>query len=183
MKKFLKSLLVFLFGLFFIPTFVLAEGEEENEEEIKKNEPIIIYEFYGDGCGYCAASFEWFESIEEEYGDYFDLQKYEVWGSKENSDLMDEVAEAFGDSPKGVPYIVIGEHTFNGFDESDGTTLLELIMEEYEKDQSERSTIAADVIANFSKNSGNKTKDLIVGLVFIVIVVGVVFVVRKARAD
>ena len=85
MKKFLSSLFVLLFIITIVPSFVFAE---ENEKEEVKKEPIKIYEFYGDGCGYCAASFQYFESLEEEYGDYFDLVKFEVWKSEENTALM-----------------------------------------------------------------------------------------------
>jgi thiol-disulfide isomerase/thioredoxin len=86
MKKFLNIVLVFVFTILLVPTFVLAEGEDKNEEV--KKAPIQIYEFYGSSCGYCAALNSWFESIEKDYGDYFDLVKYEVWGSEKNNALM-----------------------------------------------------------------------------------------------
>jgi len=179
MKKYFNKLLIFLFMLTLIPTFVLAEVEEK--EELKK-EPIKIYEFYGNGCGYCAASLSFFESIEAEYGDYFDLVKYEVWESEQNNALMHAVAKEFGDEIKGVPYIIIGDYTSNGYSEEDNTILLQKIIDEYEKDEVDRDVKASNVIANFKyENTGPNI--LLVGVIVAVIVAVLAFIIIKAREE
>ena len=129
MKKFLNIVLVFVFTILLVPTFVLAEGEDK-KEEVKKA-PIQIYEFYGSTCGYCAALNSWFESIEKDYGDYFDLVKYEVWGSEKNNALMNGVAQKMGDAVNGVPYLIVGDYTLNGYSESDNEAILKAILDEY----------------------------------------------------
>lgn len=172
MKKLFSSLLLILV---LVPTFVFAEVEE-------KKEPIKIYEFYGSSCSFCASLNAWFASIEEDYGDYFDLVKYEVWGSEENNALMSEVAKAFGESVSGVPYLIIGDYTVNGYSEEDNEALLKNIISEYEKDIEDRDTTASDVIANF-KFENNDPNMLVVGIITAIIVVGIVVIVIKAREE
>ena len=112
MKK-IKSLLVILLIMLIAFPFGVKAEEEKNEET--KKEPVKVYLFRSNTCGYCEAALEWFNSIEEEYGEYFDLIDYEV-SSSENSLLWEEVATTMGDTPSGVPYMVVGEYSYpNGF--------------------------------------------------------------------
>ena len=101
--------------------------------------------FRGEGCGYCEAALEWFDSIEKEYGDYFDVVSYEVWYDTTNKELMEEVSTFKGDNATGVPYILVGKYSYpNGFaadtaidsstDKTMGDELLERILEIYESD-------------------------------------------------
>jgi len=180
MKNYLVKIFILVFGIgLLMPTFVLAEDGEEKE----KKSPVLVYEFYGETCPHCAALNEWFDSIEEEYGDYFDLVKYETYNSKANNTLMGLVADHFGEEANGVPYIVVGEHTMSGFSEESADELLGYIMEEYEKEESERSDVVAYVIAESGWKPDDKSFDLIVGIVGVVIFVGLVFIVIKARQD
>ena len=74
-----RLFLLFILVLILIPCYVKAE-----------NNPVLIYEFYGHGCPHCTNSFVWFDYIEEEYGKYFDLVKYEVWYNEDNSNAESE---------------------------------------------------------------------------------------------
>ena len=104
MKK-LGKLLLALAMVVILPLSVNAKGKE----------PITVHMFRGEGCGYCAAALKFFDSIEEEYGDYFDLETHEVWYDQDNSQLMQDVASYFGEDVGGVPYIIIGDKTFQGY--------------------------------------------------------------------
>ena len=180
MKKFLNIVLVFVFTILLVPTFVFAEGEDK-KEEVKKA-PIQIYEFYGSSCGYCAALNSWFESIEKDYGDYFDLVKYEVWGSEKNNALMNGVAQKMGDAINGVPYLIVGDYTLNGYSESDNEAILKAILDEYGKDESSRVTTATDYINNF-KFEEKEFNGVVVGVVVAVVAVGLVVIIVKAREE
>ena len=96
--------------------------QEYKENKIKLEKTIdgkaIIYFFRGEGCSHCAEAEAWFESIEPEYGDYFKVIDYETWYNKDNAKLMQEVAKSRGEEVKGVPYIIIGNKSWNGFTES-----------------------------------------------------------------
>lgn len=145
MKKLKSILLVLLVALLIIPFNVSAEKDKDKEKEEAKKEPVKVYLFRGEGCGYCEAALKWFDSIEKEYGDYFDIVSYEVWYDTANQELMKEVAEFRGDEATGVPYIIVGNYSYpNGFAadtavQSDskktmGDELIERILEIYESD-------------------------------------------------
>lgn len=101
------------------------ENENTNLEEMKidfeiqnisyNEDKVNIYLFWGDGCPHCENAMQFFESIENEYGKYFVLNKFEVWYNAENKKIYEVFANLMGDEAKGVPYIIIGDKTFKGF--------------------------------------------------------------------
>ena len=102
MKKLKSILLILLVMVTMFPPYINAETKKPEANK----EPVNVYIFHGSTCGYCKVAFEWFETIEKEYGDYFNLVDYEVWGNSENQSLMEEVAALKGDAASGVPYIL-----------------------------------------------------------------------------
>ena len=76
---------------------------------------VNIYYFWGDGCPHCRAQSEFFESIKEEYGEYFNLHKFEIWYNEDNARLLIDFSNKMGERITAVPYTIIGEKTFNGF--------------------------------------------------------------------
>ena len=75
------------------PTPSQPNFSEETEEEIidENKEAINVYLFWGNGCHICENLMNYFEELEKEYGNYYNLIKYEVWYNEENSNLMHEV--------------------------------------------------------------------------------------------
>lgn len=176
MKKIKNLLLVLLIMIVAFPFGVIAD--EENKEE--KKEPVNVYLFRSNSCHYCEAAMEWFDSIEEEYGDYFDLVDYEV-STQENSELWSEVAEFMGDTASGVPYMVVGEYTYpNGFaadtvisstsDETMGDQLIERIMEIYESDNRYDVMVEINNKPDYSSVVGIVAVAIITGLVVMAII-------------
>jgi len=45
----------------------------------------------------------------------FIVKDYEVWYNKDNAELMENVADSRGEDVRGVPYIIIGKKSWNGF--------------------------------------------------------------------
>lgn len=89
------------------------EGYDDNEEK------PVIYLFRGKGCSHCYEFLEYASSdLVKEKGDKFRLVSYEVWNNEANAELMQKVSDYFKDDANGVPYIVIGEKTFNGYSKS-----------------------------------------------------------------
>lgn len=147
MKK--VGLLIAMVFVFAMPLFVEAKGNyvSQNFKEILKEEEIelaypayeetkdqvTIYMFRGFGCQYCRSFLNYLNSIVEEYGKYFKVVGYEVWYDENNSKLMQEVSDFFGDDARGVPYIVIGDTTFAGYTESYNEQIISAIEEEYNK--------------------------------------------------
>ena len=92
---------------------------------------VNIYFFWGNGCPHCEKAFEFFESIETEYGDYFTLNTFETWYDEDNRELLEQFASNMGEEVTGVPYIIIGNKTFKGFSERYEEEILEVIKEQY----------------------------------------------------
>ena len=139
MKKLYFYLIILI--LIFIPNVIVDAAS-----------PVLIYEFYGNGCPHCTNSFVWFDYIEEEYGKYFDLVKLEVWYNQDNSKLMMEVGKALGDNVSGVPYIVVGNKSFIGFGETSKKEILDQILLEYENIN--RGTKASKTIYDYKIKNG-----------------------------
>ena len=177
MKK-LKYLLILLIAALAIPFTVYAEGEETTEESKEVN----VYFFRGEGCSHCAEAEAWFESIEEEYGSYFKIVDYETWYNQENQELMQEVAKARNEEAQGVPYIIIGKQSWNGFTESYTTEMIERIKSEYETAVEDRYDIIK-LLPSLTKEKESSTGSDVIALIVILLVFGgICFGVYKARS-
>lgn len=105
-----------------------------NLDNITKEEgKVNIYFFWGDGCPHCESEFAFFDSIESEYGDYYNLYTFETWKNEENAELLKIFSNAMEVESRGVPYTIIGEEVFTGFSESMESDFINAIVEEKDK--------------------------------------------------
>lgn len=199
--KNLKLFLVMLLAIVLVlPFSVFAEDEvvddnasEENvevtddgsEDTTEESNEVKVYFFRGEGCPHCADAEEWFESIEEEYGSKFEIVDYETWENADNAELMQEVAEARKEEANGVPYIIVGNHSWNGFADDYADEILEAINSEYETPVNERYDIMKLLPESNKATEEKKSKSSdVVSLFLIVIIVGaVIFGVVQARKN
>lgn len=148
MKKFIVLLLLAML----MPTMVLAAPKYEKktlkealkDEGIKNDlgdyeeddDQVTIYLFRGKGCSHCYEFLEYVSSkLIKEYGDKIKVETYEVWNNKNNAKLMQKVSDYFKDDASGVPYIVIGDKTFNGYSESMNEELKSTIDNLYDSEE------------------------------------------------
>ena len=188
MKK-IKFLLVLLLA-FMIPFAVFAEGEEaEASEEVtsaevtdsgKSSKEVNLYFFRGEGCSHCAEAEAWFKSIEEEYGEYFKIVDYETWNDADNAELMQTVAKARGESADGVPYIIIGNQSWNGFAEDYEDEILAAIKSEFAKDPADRYDIMELIDTGKTGGKEAKSNDALALIIIILVVGGICFGIYKA---
>ncbi|MBR5370242.1 MAG: hypothetical protein IK137_02945 [Bacilli bacterium] len=175
MKK-LKYLIILLIAALIIPFTVYAEGEENTESK-----EVNVYLFRGEGCPHCQEAEEWFQSIEEEYGSYFKVVDYETWYNSENAELMQKVASARNEEVGGVPYIIIGNQSWNGFTESYESEMIEKIKSEFETNVEDRYDIIK-LLPEISKEKEPSTgSDVLALLVILLVFGGICFGVAKAR--
>ena len=165
-KKFGLMLVAFL-TILLMP--VLANAQEK----------VTIYFFRGEGCPHCADAEEFFDKIKEdkEYKDKFEIKDYEVWYNKDNQKLAEKVAKAMGESLGGVPYIVIGKKSWNGFTDAYGEEIKSQITELY--NQGNYEDPVKDVIEG--KTSDSTVTIVIIILVIIAIGVGMHFARRDVE--
>lgn len=145
----MKKLFIYIYVcLLAFPLLVLAEStnyESLNLDEALTQENIehdfsnykendkqaVIYLFRGNGCGYCRNFLTFLNSIVDEYGDYFRVVSYEVWYNSNNEALAQDVADFMGVRLDGVPFIVIGDKVFPGFNNSYEEEVKTAIMDQY----------------------------------------------------
>ncbi len=171
MKKF-KLFLIVLTTILLLPFSVFAEETETTSKE--DTNKVNVYFFRGDGCSHCAEAEEFFDSIQEEYGKYFNLVDYETWYNEENSKLMEKVAGELGDEVSGVPYIIIGEKTWNGYTSEYGDEIKETIKKEYKKAKSDRYDVIKVLNGSQKGKKENYSNDIIALIIIIVVVAGIV---------
>ena len=130
---------------------------------------VNVYFFRSNSCGYCAAAKEFFETLkeDEEYKDLFEIKDFEVSSTK-NSNLMYDAAEIMGDTLRGVPYIVIGDESWNGYSSTYDEDLKEKI-KEVSSDENFEDPLAT-LIADFEAGGDD-------GLIILGIIAGVIVVV------
>ena len=176
MKK-MKYVILLLLAVVVFPFSVFAEGEEviaTNEGSKKVN----VYLFRGEGCPHCQEAEEWFKSIEGEYGEYFQIIDYETWNDEDNATLMQDVAEARGEEAEGVPYIIIGNKSWNGFAESYEGEIIDQIKAEFAKNPEDRY----DIMTLLPKSNKKAKKDDTAGIIIsFLVIAGIIFGVYKAR--
>jgi cytochrome c biogenesis protein CcdA len=98
------GLVVFLFLGFYTPTNLEASNK------------VDAYLFYGIGCPHCSKEIEFFFDIKSKYPD-LEVYTYEVYYNQGNAFLLQEVARNLNVDGGGVPFLVIGDKSFIGFDE------------------------------------------------------------------
>lgn len=178
MKK-IGLLLVFILTILVVPFNVFADEEVEE---------VNVYIFKGDGCGYCQAALEWFDEIDEEYGERFELHEYETWYDEDNAKLMEAVADVRGEDVQGVPYIIVGNQSWNGFDESYKTEILDKIKSEYKAAVDERYDVMdfVDEVPSSKDSSEDDSiaDDIAITVLLLVVVAGVgggIYSLRKSN--
>lgn len=192
MKK-IKLFLAIIMCLFAMPLAVLAdEGSDDNvevtsgETEVQEEDNRVkIYFFRGEGCPHCADAEEFFNSIEEEYGQYYKILDYETWYNSDNAALLQKVGEARNEKISGVPYILIGDKSWSGYDDSFADDIKDTIKSEYEKAVADRYDIANYV--DFTNAAGSvtetakKSNDAMVLIIILLAVAGITYGVVAAR--
>ena len=84
---------------------------------ISAKESVKLYLFYGDGCPHCAAEKEYLKELQSKHKN-LEIITYEVWYNEENADLMQSVKAKLGKNNSYIPFTVIGETSFVGFNSS-----------------------------------------------------------------
>lgn len=171
MKK-LKGLFCALAVLLLLPFSVFADSKEK----------INVYIFRGEGCGFCAKALTFFEGLDEEYQSYFNLVEKEVWENDENAAQMQKVADYFDEDVKGVPYIIIGDKTFQGFDEAEyGEDIKAAIKESYENADGSYKDIVASILNEEPLEKSNNSAVTII--VIVAAIAGIGFLIYMAREE
>ena len=119
MKKFNFKTICLLLSLLFLFFFGSSQASKA------QSEPINAYFFYGTGCPHCAKEREFLQSLKEKNPNDISIYEYEIYYNTLNSKKFADTITHLGIDVGGVPFLVIGERYFIGY-ESDETTGLEI---------------------------------------------------------
>lgn len=75
--------------------------------------PVELYFFEGQGCQHCARMASYLEGLKSDYPNLI-VKDFEVYFNKDNQDLFQRMATAYGANSNGVPAIFIGDEVIIG---------------------------------------------------------------------
>ena len=106
-----------------------GSDDGDNVEDVTFEEGVVnIYYFWRYGCPRCDEQFEFFERIEDDLGTYFNLYAFEV-SNTDNAELLREMAEFLDEQVGGIPFTVINDQVFGGFNERMEDSFIDAIRE------------------------------------------------------
>lgn len=97
--------------LFILTLFLVLPFTKVNAEE------VTVTLFYGDGCPHCSHEKQYLDILKYQLGDNLNIEQYEVWNNDKNNELLSKVRATFNDDNTGVPFLVIGNKFFSGYND------------------------------------------------------------------
>lgn len=89
-------------------------------------EEVNLYLFHSQDCTHCQSERKWLESIKDKY-DNLNIYEYEITRNSDNSALLDKVKERLSSTSNYVPFTVIGEQHWIGWNEDNKAKIIEAI--------------------------------------------------------
>lgn len=126
-------------------TLKAKEIEISDKNYKETDDQVIIYLFWGKGCGYCQNFLTYLNSILDEYGKYFKLVSFETWNDAKNGELLNEVSTFLNEPAGGVPYIVIGDKVFAGYAEDYNEGIEQQIKDMYDTKVEDRYDVLEEL--------------------------------------
>lgn len=157
--KYFKYVLLFLL-VTICPFMVRAKAYQDVVAPLigeSSTEQITVYFFHGAECPHCAEETEYLNELQAEYKEQIRIVKYEVWHDVNNEALCNKVKEYFNTSAKGVPFTVIGEKYFSGYNSYVGEDIKSAI-DNYLNDTEDSEKIDTHPAENETKKT-EKTKE------------------------
>lgn len=100
-------------------------GETEPPAE---QEAVVIDLYWGDGCPFCHDAIEFLTDLAEREEGVL-LHTFEVWFDAENRARMERVADQLGVRADAVPFIVVGNRSWTGFNGAIGRSIESAVLE------------------------------------------------------
>lgn len=137
-----NKIIVLITAILSISILVLISNNMKDNNEIKltdmteenisySKEKINIYLFYGEGCPHCEELKNYLNSLDNKEKSYFNIYTFEVWNNSTNQQFMKESAKFLNKEVSGVPFLIIGNKTFEGYSESMNIKIKKAIETEY----------------------------------------------------
>lgn len=137
-----NKIVVLITVILSISIVVLISNNMKDNKEIKltdmtennisySKEKINIYLFYGEGCPHCEELKNYLNCLDNKEKSYFNIYTFEVWNNSTNQQFMKDSAKSLNKEVSGVPFLIIGNKTFEGYNESMNIKIKKAIKTEY----------------------------------------------------
>jgi len=100
---------------------ILSSGDFNNPEN-----KADLYFFWANGCPHCSNEKEFLKELEQKYL-ALEVHYLEVTRDKESIELLKRVGKELDVNISGVPFTVVGEHYFIGYNEQTGVAIEEAV--------------------------------------------------------
>lgn len=148
MKK-IKYIFLFILSFLFILPSINAEEKKQ----------VNVYLFHSNTCSHCKAEIEFLNEIQKEY-ENLKINLYEINDVKENKELMINIKEKLNiDSPM-VPFTVIGDYYYIGYNDGVKDGIKNLIEKYTSEEQYDviKDIIDGKDVSNFKIKNGEINK-------------------------
>lgn len=148
MKK-IKYIFLFILSFLFILPSINAEEKKQ----------VNVYLFHSNTCSHCKAEIEFLDEIQKEY-ENLKINLYEINDVKENKELMINIKEKLNiDSPM-VPFTVIGDYYYIGYNDGVKDGIKNLIEKYTSEEQYDviKDIIDGKDVSNFKIKNGEINK-------------------------
>lgn len=148
MKK-IKYIFLFILSFLFILPSINAEEKKQ----------VNVYLFHSNTCSHCKAEIEFLNEIQKEY-ENLKINLYEINDVKENKELMINIKEKLNiDSPM-VPFTVIGDYYYIGYNDGVKDGIKNLIEKYTSEEQYDviKDIIDGKDVSNFKIKNGEVNK-------------------------
>ena len=165
---------ILILALLLLPSFALAQEQVD---------PVELWFFYLDSCPYCAQSQIFLEELKGDFPNLI-VRSYEVGDNNaDNAAVFSLMLEAYGIEDAGVPAFFMGGNFIDGYDESIGSSIRQII----EQCDSVSCPSPSQFLKNYTPIEDKKDMDIswpwvIGGGLFLVILISI-FIPRKKRVD
>lgn len=85
-----------------------------------KSEQVDLYLFWSHGCPHCEHEKDFLETLEIKYSN-LNIHEFEVSRNKTNFDLMIKMADKLNTTVTGVPFTIVGDNYFKGWNSEETT--------------------------------------------------------------
>ena len=197
----MKKFMLILATLFvFFPLSVMAETQVKNLKETvesidlsfnasdykETSDQVTVYLFRMTTCEHCHDAIAWLNEVAPEYGSKFKLRSFEITSNQDNNAMYKRIVNHL-EIKEGVPLMIVGDQYFRGFSETTKEKILAAIDEVYESkdtydifEEIEENTVDDEVQdSKKEKTSSSWTAILFSGLAIAVVVVIVLFIIKK----
>ena len=106
--------------IFFGFLLILPLTHVSAQEEVTQGNEVDIYFFWAVGCPHCEDEKPFLEALSGEF-DYVTVHDFEVTENKDNIDLLKKIGKELMVNVSGVPFTVVGDEYFIGWQSADTT--------------------------------------------------------------